>query len=239
MAEVLPEKLASKPVKKVDNDFCDRIKQLIELAGSAEKLAKKSGVGARNISKYASGEVDPSRTRLVNLAKAMEINLLWLASGEGAMRPDMAGHPSSESIHGAGYVHIPKYDIVASAGGGALVHSEQIVDYLAFKTDWIVNNLGVSEKNLALISVTGDSMEPTLSSGDMVLVDVSERKIETNAIYVLQFLGALLVKRIQCRLDGTVVVKSDNTIYEPEVVTGDMMNRLKVIGRVVWYGRRA
>lgn len=137
-----------------------------------------------------------------------------------------------------GYVRVPRYDVAASAGGGTLEVNEQIVDYIQFKPGWIKNALGASAKDLALISVKGDSMEPTLSDGDNILVDTTDRRFEANAIYVLQLEGSLLVKRIQRKMDGTVVIKSDNKAYEPETVRGDMVEQLKVVGRVVWYGRR-
>jgi len=138
-----------------------------------------------------------------------------------------------------GYVQIPRYEVAASAGGGSVVQSEQLVDFIGFKEDWVRNVLGASAKSLALISVKGDSMEPTLSNGDLVLVDTLSRKIEANAIYVIQFWGALLVKRVQRKVDGTVIIRCDNPIYEPETVSGDLVEQLNVIGRVVWYGRRA
>ncbi|MCA3323677.1 MAG: hypothetical protein INF75_11415 [Roseomonas sp.] len=46
--------------------------------------------------------------------------------------------------------------------------------------------------------------------------------------------GALLVKRIQLRLDGSVVVKSDNAVYETEVMPADQTSTLKVLGEVIW-----
>ena len=37
--------------------------------------------------KYKRGEADPSRARLVAIARAANVNLQWLATGEGPMRP--------------------------------------------------------------------------------------------------------------------------------------------------------
>lgn len=38
------------------------------------------------VGKYASGESEPSRDKLIALAKAADVNVLWLATGEGEMR---------------------------------------------------------------------------------------------------------------------------------------------------------
>lgn len=137
-----------------------------------------------------------------------------------------------------GFILVPRYEVRASAGNGALVHSEQIVDYLAFKADWVRNTLGVAQNDLALISVKGDSMEPSLSNDDLILVDMRKNRVEDNAIYVLQLDGTLLVKRIQHKLDGSLHVMSDNPRYEAEVVGVDRAAELHVLGRVVWSGRR-
>lgn len=73
--EVLPEKY-----------FGDRVKILITRVGSAEKLAKLSGMSARAIGQYAAGSSDPTLGKVIALAKAADVNVLWLATGEGEMR---------------------------------------------------------------------------------------------------------------------------------------------------------
>ena len=145
-------------------------------------------------------------------------------------------HPHPASL--ADFVFVPQYDVRASAGHGSIVHSEQIVDHLAFKKAWISSSLGCNEKDLALITVKGDSMEPTLSSNDLILIDLRKNKITENAVYVLQYDGSLLVKRIQRRMDGSVIIKSDNPEYENEQLNRDQADQLKVLGLVVWYGRK-
>jgi len=235
MAEDLPEQT-----------FQVRMKVLVDQVGGVEKLAKLANMSSRVISKYLAGDSDPSRERLVALAKAGDVSTAWLAAGEGPMRRGAESEPAAPSFvqdrhfqdGEEDFVLIPRYEVAASAGGGAVIHSEQIVDYLSFKTDWIRNGLGLSEKQLALINVKGDSMEPTLSNEDLILVDLRTRGVEDNSVYVLQFNGVLLVKRLQRKFDGSVVVISDNTIYAPETISKDMVEALNVVGRVVWCGRR-
>ena len=180
------------------------------------------------------------------LVAFQDISPAWLLTGEGEMKRGSAVYPLAESLktadisgeHGEGFIQVPRYKVAASAGGGSIIHSEQIVDYLSFRADWVRNSLGVAVQDLALINVKGDSMEPVLSNEDLILVDMRIRGVEDNAIYVLQFNGVLLVKRLQRRFDGSVVIMSDNPRYTPETLVGDAVEALKVIGRVVWAGRR-
>lgn len=224
----------------------DRLKKVRESSGRTQKeLATALNVSLTAIQGYEAGRQIPGGNILESLAR-LGVDINWLLTGEGAMNKGFSGIETREAgpawafeQKSDEYIHVPRYEIAASAGGGAVVQSEQIVDFISFKEEWVRNSLGASAKNLALISVKGDSMEPTLSDGDLVLVDISSRTIEANAIYVLQFWGSLMVKRIQRKVDGTVVIKSDNQIYETETITGELLTQLNIIGRVVWYGKRA
>jgi phage repressor protein C with HTH and peptisase S24 domain len=64
-------------------------------------------------------------------------------------------------------------------------------------------------QSIKIASVSGDSMEPTLSHGDQVLIDTSYDRFVENAIYAIQQDGFLRFKRIQLKLDGSITVKSD------------------------------
>lgn len=172
----------------------------------------------------------------------------WLLHGDvGAGCTDSSPAKSSEPYPTdypvtrfdlSAYAAAPRYDVRASAGVGAVVHSEQIVDHLAFRHDWLRAQFGVGRPDIALIEVYGDSMEPTLSNGDLVLIDTRVERIVGSSVYVLQHDGHLLVKRIQQMLDGALVIKSDNPAYAPEHVPAALAADVRVVGRVVWSGRR-
>lgn len=136
------------------------------------------------------------------------------------------------------FVHVPRYDVSASAGAGAVVNDESIVDHLAFKREWIVRTLGLDPKRLALLDVVGDSMTPTINDGDLILLDTREGQALAEGIYVINFSNSLLVKRLRMRLSGVVDVVSDNERYGVETISGEQLNTLQIVGRVVWQGRR-
>jgi phage repressor protein C with HTH and peptisase S24 domain len=245
--------------------LAERLKKVRNSLGKEQKdVADALGISFRSWQDYEAGKSVPGGKVFESLTK-LGFNANWLLTGEGNMRREefdpeldrmVAAADRIDAIHemlhgkssignaletfGAaeGYVQVPRYKVQASAGGGSVIHSEQIVDFLSFRADWIHKTLGLSEKDLALINVLGDSMEPTLSNDDVILIDMGKKGIHDNSVYVLHFNGVLLVKRIQRKLDGSVIVKSDNMVYEPEVIRGDMLDTLNVVGRVVWCGRR-
>lgn len=141
----------------------------------------------------------------------------------------------------AGYAYIPLLDVRAAAGNGALVDGENEIDVLAFKKDWIRRELHVSSDNLRLIYVEGDSMEPDLRAGDIVLLDHTDTSARREGIYVLKMDGALLVKMLQRLPGGIVKVISRNTAYESfSIMAAELEagNGTAIIGRVVWACRR-
>lgn len=133
-------------------------------------------------------------------------------------------------------VRIKQLQLGASAGPGSLADDEAAQDSMAFGAKWL-KQLGTDPAKLSLISVDGDSMDPTLCDGDDIMVDHSaaERPLR-DGIYVLRMNDVLLVKRVALRPSGKLSIRSDNTRYpdwndvEPQEVN--------IIGRVVWTGRR-
>lgn len=189
-------------------------------------------------------EYQPPRDTLLIIHNFLEENPGYFTKEKGASEemPQLKAHPSEALVKPLptlnDFVFVPRYDVQGSAGHGSIIHSEQIVDHLAFRADWVKSTLGVTEKDLVLISVKGDSMEPTIGNEDLILVNIREHRIDENAIYVLQHDGALLVKRIQRKMDGSVIIKSDNPLYEQEVLDSSKADSLRVLGRVVWCGRK-
>lgn len=214
-------------------------------------FAQAAGAAKRTLIEWEKGTTSPSAVQLSALSE-IGVDVYYVVTGKRSHQVTesaAAYHPpksADEYLHPLsaagsapeGFMLVPHYEVQASAGNGSLVHSEQIVDYLAFRADWVRNTLGVAQKDLALISVKGDSMEPVLSNEDLILVDMRKNHVEDNAIYVLQLNGSLLVKRIQHKLDGSLHVMSDNPRYEAEIVNAERAPELHVLGRVVWSGRR-
>lgn len=137
-----------------------------------------------------------------------------------------------------GFVLVPRYDVHGSMGNGSVIHSEQIVDHLAFRAEWVRTALGASPEQLVLISAIGDSMEPTLRAGDLLLIDRSVTGVKHDSIYAFAVGDELRVKRVQRLYDGTLIVKSDNPGYISETLTPEQADKVNIVGRVVWTGRR-
>ncbi len=137
-----------------------------------------------------------------------------------------------------GLVSVPRLEVGASAGPGAFAGDERPRQHVAFEAEWLRTLVGGGLSDLSIIQVAGDSMSPTLSDGDEILVDRADATPRLrDGIYVLRMDDALLVKRLALNPVGPrLSVLSDNPAYpgwpdcSPEAV--------EIIGRVVWAARR-
>ena len=136
----------------------------------------------------------------------------------------------------AGLRTIPKLDVGASAGPGAMNDGEALSGKIGFDEKWL-RKLGVDPKQLSLIRVEGDSMLPTLANGDDIMVDrAAVNAALRDGIHVIRMDDVLMVKRLARGPKGRMSVLSDNPAY-PDWPDVDG-KAVTVIGRVVWTGRR-
>jgi phage repressor protein C with HTH and peptisase S24 domain len=136
-----------------------------------------------------------------------------------------------------GFTKVPVYDVACSAGNGVVIDSEHVLYHLSFRTQWLKSISSAPIDKMAVIRVEGDSMQPTLSHDDTVLIDMTQTYPRGDGVYVVVYDGMLLVKRV--RIDpvrNVAEILSDNPCYSP--VTGLVPDQIRVAGRVIWLGRR-
>ncbi len=146
---------------------------------------------------------------------------------------------------------IPEIDIRAGMGGGG----EQVVHYVPdgnggmsaaddiraewnLPEDYIRSELRVSPATARIIEVQGDSMEPTLRSGERVMVNMADARPSPPGIFALWDGYGIVVKRIEHipNSDPPMLrISSDNSYHREYERTAD---EVKIIGRVVWAARR-
>lgn len=205
-----------------------------------EALAVRIGSSKRGIQDNETRNTVPGGEVLAGFV-ALGINANWLLTGEGEMlmrvRPSETDHPVDETA--TGYVTIPLYDDArVSAGHGTPASAEPPDDMLRFSEAWLRAELRANPQDLYLIRVTGDAMEPTLRSGDAILVDRRHTTPNREAICVIRCGDALLVRRIQALTSGAIRLVSENPLYGSEEIAPDQVGSIQIVGRVVWWIRR-
>lgn len=208
-----------------------RLDEVLRKFASVADLARLIGVSDNAIYKWLSGRGQPSVANLVALAKASKVSVEWLATGYESASAKRATRHSAEHDD---FAYVARYEVKGPGTRGG-PRSEQVVDYLAFKKEWVRSRLNADPRSLLLIEAVGDSMTPTLEDSDLLLVDLSEPRFRHDGIYVLRRENELEVKRLQRRPDGTINIISDNPAYAPSIVASDSVH---IIGRVIWAAGR-
>jgi SOS-response transcriptional repressor LexA len=179
----------------------------------------------------------PGLDRVAAMARALDLEVYL-----GPRRE--AGAVALVNLDGLDYATIPMHEASLSAGAGAENSGSNIVDYLAFRRDWL-RRIGVSPTQASLARVVGDSMIPTLRSGDMVLIDMSHREPTIRkhrgrkpSIFAFIESGEARIKRIERPDEHTLLLLSDNSDFLPELRTGQDVEQFQtsIIGKVVWSG---
>lgn len=214
------------------SDIHDRLKALRQSLGLSQKaMADKLGIA---LSAYQNYELTGGRTpKAETLLKLFDLgaDLNWFVAGVGEQKKG-----ASMPLPMEDYYFVPRYDVQASAGYGVANFEERVVDFMAFKREWIRDRLGVDPRHLLTIQAIGDSMSPTIRDGDIILVHTNVTHVKENAIYVLNVGGDLMVKRVQKKLDGTLIIISDNPAYERETLRSSEAEQLRVVGQAIWHG---
>lgn len=219
-----------------------RLNQAVKEAGGRAKIARLAGVQLGTLNRYLAGR-DIGTAFLVPLADATGVRLEWLVSGRGPMRAGMAETP--EQFRGVlaradelqappEVVMIPRYDVRATGGPGGLADAGKVAEYVPLPRELIRRKLGLDPANLAIIDFSGDSMFPTLQDGDSLVVNRAAHEIADGKIYVFTTGHDLMTKRLQRRVDGSLMVLSDNEMFPPETIRRSDQSPLSVFGEVVW-----
>jgi phage repressor protein C with HTH and peptisase S24 domain len=223
----------------------ERLRSAVKEAGGNKAVAARAGIPISTLGMYIAGR-EMKVGSAVALARACGVSLNWLATGEDEDRSrtisgsidadftmtDATGR--SLAVQVKNYAIVPRYGVAASAGNGHVVEDEDLIGYLALDETFLRQVLHRRKQDLVSIEATGDSMEPSIHDGDLLVIDTSVLEIQNSRIYVLEVRGALLVKRLSLKLDGSVVVRSDNLKYEPETVIPSAVDTLRIIGQVVY-----
>lgn len=214
--------------------FGERLTSVVnERWEKAAQAARFLGLSKQTLNHWLGGRSFPRADQAIELSDKLGISPRWLIKGEGERS---AGLPSSDN----GFVLVPKFEVQASAGGGA---DNSGLDrgpsqMIAFREEWL-RSIGVNPAHAQALMARGDSMEPTIRDGDLLLVDRFIHRVIDEGIYVVTVAGLVVVKRLQMRRDGTLVLMSDNRRYTDEVVPPGELDTIVIEGRVRWIARTA
>ena len=211
------------------------------------KLASESGVNQSDISKIERGDT-LRPTGLLALANALGVSPYWLDTGDGDMLPSNPTTPQtwdggehvvalgSDDTHADDYIQIRESEVRFAAGNGRAAQYDELAESVpaTYRREWFFKE-GINPSNARRFKVHGDSMEPFLYDGDTVLVNLGETTVINNKVYALRYGDELRIKRVSKKLDGGLILHSDNPNYLPrdeDLTPAMVQEHISIIGRV-------
>lgn len=201
-------------------------------------------VGMKQPSYYQLEAGKSKRSRFINdIAKALKTDVDWLMHGEG--KYEGLGEVQNETHIVIGrhsdydLVQIKYLDIKASCGVGYANEDYPAAHTHIFTVEFLrENNLPIDGSGLVLMHACSDSMGYTIPHGSLMLVDTNEREFDNfinNKVYVFKADSEMICKRAIRNLNGTVVLKSDNTdkiLYPDQTIDRETFGQFEMFGRV-------
>lgn len=206
---------------------------------SYRALAKAANLGETGVRDIVVGRSkNPQLSTLSKIASALGVTVTDLTSNENSETDpsDELREPTPTfgivEINDVEFASIPRYDASLSAGPGSIIDpNAEPIGYHLIEAQWLNAVTRAAPQNLAVIRVSGDSMEDTLSNGDWVLLDRTQTRAAEEGIYALQIDDTTWVKRLTLNLRERLIrVVSDNPKYPVQDLPAD---DLTVVGRVV------
>lgn len=223
------------------SELASRITEVTERLGSIDGAAKKVGVSASSLGRMRRGENEPSVFLVAKVAEATNVSIEWLVglSGKPGV-PTRQAEPSG--------LKVQKLDVRAAAGGGAInnvLKTEETREFPLWMLQKLTKTARGKQARLSLIRAAGDSMEPLIRSGALLLVDETARDPRSSPkpenlwdhtdVYIFLQGDELRLKRLHVDRRGATIALSENPAHRPEILH---KQDFKVLGRVIWWDNR-
>lgn len=217
----------------------EHLARLVKEVGGQARLADRMEVSASYISQLLSGHREIGKATARKLEEMFDL-------GTGALDvpvdevQELPGYvtDSPTEYQAENWISVPSYFATASAGDGAVNQDEvSVPGGFVFKRASL-SKAGLIHRQLSCIFARGSSMEPTISSGDLLLLDHEFGQVTDGEIYAVLWGDELRCKRLFWRPDGTISVRSDNadkSRYPDETVVPDQPG-FAVTAQVRWRG---
>lgn len=184
-----------------------------------KELGAVVGLAESTISQYETGKREPDNETLLRLGEFFNTSVDYLLGRETA-----TDGPPEPSVPGSKWIPV----IGTIPAGTPIEAIEEILDY-----EEITPQMASQGEHFAL-KIKGQSMEPKISNGDVVIVRKQD-DCENGEIGVVLVNGdEATVKRIKKRPEGLMLIPN-NPAYEPMFYSNEEIENLpvRIIGKVV------
>ena len=214
----------------------DRLKARMSAAGLNQRsLALAAGLHEDRVRNILRGRSRNPRADTVNaLATALSVPAAWLLGQAAAPRSSLP--VPAAPVSATAMATVPELDV--RTGGDTLADDRNRIADWGFPAFWLVAIAGLGSDDIRIIEVQGNSMEPSLSSGDKVVIDRRQTVPSPPGYFVLRDGLGIVIKQIEHIPNSNppcLTIKSVNRDYDTYEVARDQVS---IVGRVVAAIRR-
>lgn len=185
------------------------------------EMAQRTGVPAQTLNRYELGKRAPKIDVAVQIAERLGVNPLWL---QGYDAPVLTGVPD-------GFDPVPETYTVPRVGAiacGTPILAEQNIETY----DAVPNRIRC---DFTLVC-KGDSMVGAgIEDGDVVYIR-QQPEVENNEIAAVMIDGEATLKYFK-RVGDMILLSPANREYEPIIVSGENLGKVKIVGKAVGFTR--
>jgi phage repressor protein C with HTH and peptisase S24 domain len=204
---------------------------------TAKEFADKHGLPQPTYANHENDKRGLRRQTARYYADALDVTVEWLLDGKESAGDEHSEKPRAKAAKD-GQQEVIEYDSRLSAGGGRNHDHEHVRASWSMPTEYLRYELGINSANFGILETVGDSMDPTILSGDRVMVNFDDRTPSPPGIFALWDGLGTVIKRVEHIPNSepiTFRIISDNNRYDSYERTADEVN---VIGRVIWRATR-
>lgn len=141
----------------------DRISTIVEKFGNGKNtvFASLIGVSEANVRNYKNG-VMPKADFLEKIARSFDININWLLTGEGNMLSSESEKEEKLPSVNQTYEGTPYFNVDFIGGFDIIVNDQ------TRNPDFYINYPPYNQEGVVWCNLTGHSMEPEISNGDII-----------------------------------------------------------------------
>lgn len=216
------------------------IRALVDYAGvSAAQVAQKAKVNPRTIQRMNGGTAEArlSASTLERLRAAYPGFPLWPKPGSAETQRDFTfpEYMIDKRQPEADTVELEQIDLRFGMGG-TFTDGPVEVERRPFSRAWLRSITATAPRHLFWAIGDGDSMEPTIRSGEIILIDRSQLTPRMDdGIWAVVHGEIGMIKRLRQLPGGAVELHSDNHLVRPQTAVD---GELHVVGRVIAVVRR-
>jgi len=208
-------------------DIIVRMKQALNVTTNKE-LAEKLGTSISNIDNWKKRKTIPEKYLLL-VSQMNGINKNWLLTGEGEM------YNNTQIIDEEKGIEVNYYPDVYSAAGYGAVNT--LIEPKKIKlAEFILKFFGIKNyKNVDIINVLGDSMEPVFNNGDLAIVERinSLDEIKNGDTVIINIDGDVYIKKVEkIPFENKLILKSNNSLYKDIIIDLNEHKNIKIVAVV-------